>query len=246
MDLEIKEKFIKLWKKYFKGYELPITFYYTNNPEGVEKAKLENAGCFICDLNDIRKGKSLFFDEKSIGCGGGKRYLGFVEELRPGFEYFLSYGIEGKMEGERYKKNPELVKQLLDNMPNFKAPARYMVFKRWDNLKENDTPEVVIFFVNADVLSGLFTLANYDVKGLNGVISPMGSGCSSIVYHPYLETNSQNPKAIIGMFDISARPCVERDILTFAVPFKRFTEMIDNMEESFLITDSWTRIKNRI
>ncbi len=46
--------------------------------------------------------------------------------------------------------------------PAFKAPARYAIFKRWDMLDESDNPEVVIFFSQADVLSGLFTLANYD------------------------------------------------------------------------------------
>jgi len=29
----------------------------------------------------------------------------------PHFEYFLSCGIPGKLEGERYKKSPELVKE---------------------------------------------------------------------------------------------------------------------------------------
>lgn len=28
----------------------------------------------------------------------------------PNFEYFLSCGIPGKLEGERYKKTPELVR----------------------------------------------------------------------------------------------------------------------------------------
>jgi hypothetical protein len=31
-----------------------------------------------------------------------------------------------------------------------------------------------------------------------------------------------------------------------AVPMKKFTAMVDNMEESFLITDSWQIIQQRI
>ena len=48
------------------------------------------------------------------------------------------------------------------------------------------------------------------------------------------------------MFDVSARPFVPRDVLTFSVPVNKFATMIDNMEESFLITDSWARVKRRI
>lgn len=38
------------------------------------------------------------------------------------------------------------------------------------------------------------------------------------------------------MFDISARPLVEKDVLTFAAPMKKFQTMVANMDESFLIT----------
>jgi len=48
------------------------------------------------------------------------------------------------------------------------------------------------------------------------------------------------------MFDVSARPFVPKEILSFAAPWKKFTRMIENMEESFLITQSWERVKKRI
>jgi hypothetical protein len=48
------------------------------------------------------------------------------------------------------------------------------------------------------------------------------------------------------MFDPSARPCVPADVLTFAVPMKKFEKMLSYMEESFLITDTWNEIRNRI
>jgi hypothetical protein len=89
--------------------------------------------CVIADLSKVRRGNPLCFDADSIGCGGGKRYLGFAEEVMPNFEYFLSCGIPGKLEGERYKKSPALVRQVMEKLPEFKAPARFIVFKRWDN-----------------------------------------------------------------------------------------------------------------
>ena len=152
--------------------------------------------------------------------------LKFRDKLAPNFEYFLSCGIPGKLEGERYKKSPELVKELLERWPKFKAPARFIVFKPWDKLEAADNPDVVIFFSKPDVLSGLYTLANYDESDPDAVIAPMGSGCSSIVQNPYLEKDSAHPRGVIGMFDSSARPFVAPDELTFAAPINKFTQMV--------------------
>jgi hypothetical protein len=150
------------------------------------------------------------------------------------------------MEGERYKRSPELVERYLESQPTFEAPARNIVFERWDNLDENGSPEVVVFFATPDVLSGLFTLANFDEVDPQAVIAPFGSGCASIVYHPYQELQSERPRAVLGMFDVSARPCVPRDVLTFAVPWPKFVDMVDQMDESFLITNSWHKVRSRI
>jgi len=247
MDIEIKGKFIRLWKKYFNNAELPVTFYYSDNPGQSELVQPGSvARCVIGALVEVRKGRSFSFNADSIGCLGGRRYLGFVESIMPDFEYFLSCGIPGKMEGERYKKSPELVREMMKNWPNFKAPAPFAIFKRWDNLDREDSPEVVIFFAQPDVLSGLFTLANFDESQPEEVFAPMGSGCSSIVAYPYLEKDSPYPRAIIGMFDPSARPYVPRDVLSFSVPMTKFVTMIENVEESFLITDTWKRLRKRI
>jgi uncharacterized protein (DUF169 family) len=247
MDMELKENFIKLWKKYFINAELPITFYYTDEEGQAEIAKPGSIPrCIIGALSNVRKGRSYCFDAGSIGCFGGKRYLGFAEKIRPNFEYFLSCGIPGELEGERYKKSPEIVKELMTKQPVFKAPARYIVFKRWDMLEASDKPEVVIFFARPDVLSGLFTLAGFDVSEPNGVIAPFSSGCAAIVQNPYLEKDSSEPRGIIGMFDVSARPYVRADELTFAAPMNKFETMVGNMEESFLITQSWKMVQKRI
>ena len=48
------------------------------------------------------------------------------------------------------------------------------------------------------------------------------------------------------MFDISARPHVTGNTLTFAVPLRRFEQMVLNMDESFLITESWQAVRNRL
>ena len=247
MDMEIKEKFLGLWDKYFDGAELPIVFYYADEPGAVELVKPSSGHrCIMVELSKVRAGRCLCFDSQSVGCFGGKRYLGFTDEVMPNFEYFLSYGIPGKLEGERYKKSPEVVKEMMKKMPEFKAPGRFIVFKRWDMLEEKDEPDVVIFFACPDVLSGLFTLANFDEAVINAVFAPFAAGCGSIVRYPYLEKASEHPRAVLGMFDVSARPFVSKDTLSFSVPMVKFMRMVENMEESFLTTVSWDKVKQRM
>lgn len=247
MNLDFKSKFQVLWQRYFNHAELPLTFYYTKEEEHAELVKPNTMPrCFIGALSHVRKGRPLCFNVDSVGCPGGKRYLGFTKGLMPDFEYFLSCGMPGKMEGERYKKTPEIVKESMNYWPRFEAPAPFIVFKRWDMLEETDTPEVVIFFAEPDVLSGLFTLFNFDEARQDRVIAPFGAGCNTIVQYPYLESGSNHPRAVIGMFDISARPFVNENTLTFTVPLGKLTSMMENMEESFLITKSWRLVQRRI
>ncbi len=247
MEKSYIELFSKKWSEYFGSADLPITFFYTGRADDLDLADTKNEHrCLIGNLNRVREGHSFVYTADSPGCTGGKRYTGFSQKLRPSFEYFLSCGIPGEMEGERYKKSPELVREFLKETPPFHAPAPYLVFKRWDRLSDDENPAAVIFFAAADVLSGLFTLANYDWAEAQGVIAPMGSGCSSIISRPLEEAKTGRPRCVLGMFDVSARPCVPEDTLTFSVPTNRFIEMIDNVEESFLITNSWKSVKQRM
>jgi uncharacterized protein (DUF169 family) len=247
MNKEIRDHFISQWKKYFNNSDLPITFYYTDNPvHAPEFQPSEKRSCIICELQKVRSGHSLSFSADSVKCGGGKRYLGFAEGMRPNFEYFLSCGIENKMEGERYIRTPELVLELMKNQINVAIPGKYIVFKRWDLLEEYDNPDAVIFFATPDILSGLFTLANYDQSEPNSTFSPFGAGCGSIVYFPYIEKDAVRPRAVLGMFDVSARPCVPAGNLSFAVPMNKFLKMISYMDESFLITESWRKVQKRL
>ncbi len=246
MDKRSKEKFLGLWEKYFPGAELPIIFFYTDDESRTNDCTNAEHRCVIANLTKVRKGAALRLDVNSIKCAGGKRYLGFSKTLRPNFEYFLSQGIPGKLEGERYKKSPQIVRKFMEKRNDFEAPAKYIVFKRLDLLQESENPEVVIFFARPDVLAGLFTLASFDEAEDSGVITPFGAGCGSIVLYPYLENKSKRPRCILGMFDPSARPYVPADVLSFAVPIKKFLRMVDNMKDSFLITPTWDKIRQRI
>jgi uncharacterized protein (DUF169 family) len=247
MNTELKNNFIHLWQKYFGKSELPIIAYFSEGTGNARQApRPKGRSCLICELAKVRNGESYYYNKETIACGGAKRYLGYSADIMPNFEYFLSCGIPGKMEGERYIRTPEMVKEIQRNQVQIPANGRNIIFKRWDKSDENDQPELVIFFAKPDVLSGLFTLANFDQTEPNTTIAPFGAGCGSIIHYPYLEINSDRPRAVIGLFDPSARPCVGENVLSFSFPFVKFEKMISYMEESFLITDTWTTVLKRI
>jgi hypothetical protein len=48
------------------------------------------------------------------------------------------------------------------------------------------------------------------------------------------------------MFDVSARPMVENEILTLAMPYPIFLKLLENVSGSFLETESWKKVLQRI
>ncbi len=247
MDSQTQSHFMDQWSKYFPGAELPVAYFYTDCPSPADQEASQVVDrCLIGNLKRARQGFPFVYDVHTKGCSGGKRYTGFSDELRPHFDYFLSCGIPGELEGERYKRDPALVQDYLLQHPPFDAPGTYLVFKRWDKLTDRDEPLAVIFFATGDVLSGLFALANFDMAEPDGVITPMGSGCGQIAGYPLEQAKMEKPRCVLGLFDVSARPHVGKDELTFSIPIKRFEQMIGYMDESFLITGSWQKIRNRM
>ena len=245
MKLEKRDKFLGLWAKYFNNAELPITFQYSD--EDKNALIPEDPGghrCVIAQLLKVRKGESLCFLDRSVTCIGGKRYLMFSDSMPPGFECYISHYPDGH--GERYKLFPGQVTSFWDNLPKLPTKGEHLVFKRWDKLGENDEPDAVIFFATPDVLSGLFTLTCFDSTAEDAVIAPFGAGCTNIVYYPYREQLKGSNRAVLGLMDPSARKLAKSDLVTFSIPMTKFMKMIDQMEESFLVTDTWKIIQKRI
>lgn len=247
MNVQFQQEFQNKWEHYFPGAELPVAYSYTDEVSAAERADSQDEEhCVIASFQRVRQGHTFVYGADSPGCKGWRRYTGFSQSLRPKFEFFLSCGIPGEIEGERYKKSPDLVASYLESHPAFEAPGHFLVFKRWDKLAGNDKPFAVTFFASADVLSGLFALANYDRSDAFGVISPAGSGCATIVNYPYWEAQSDQPSCVLGMFDVTARSQVPAPFLTFTIPFKRFEQMVANMDESFLTTAAWETVRARL
>ncbi|MGZ3603869.1 MAG: DUF169 domain-containing protein [Thermodesulfobacteriota bacterium] len=240
----------EMWKQFRETLgltESPLGIYYTNDkPEGVTP-KEGLSGCMIGLLQNARKkGKTIYFDKSHFGCPGGAYYMGFFESPRPNIEYFLSCGIPGELEGERYIKTPERAREYFSKMIPRRAPAIYCVFKPIERFQDGPDPEVVALFATPDILSGLFTLINYAMERTDAVYAPFGSGCGTILTYPLKEAGKEQPHAILGMFDVSARPTVEKEILTIAMPYSLFLKLLENVSGSFLQTESWKKVLHRI
>jgi hypothetical protein len=181
------------------------------------------------------------------GCPGCGYHLGFINELGPQFRYFLSCGIPGEMEGEGFKKTPELADAMMqnDDYRHLPAPKDYCLFKPVSRLKPEDRPESVFFLVNPDQLSALIVLANYDIPGNDGATTLFGSGCDSLVFYPRHETMGKK-RGIIGLTDITVRKYLAPYILSFAIPYDRGLEMESNVPGSFLGRKAWHEVKMRI
>ena len=223
----------------------PVAVFRTEHlPENARQFKPGVWGCVIAMLNAAAlKGITAAFDIETVACNGGKAGLG-LKPFEPGFiEYFLSVGGKGPKPGEHYKKTPELALEYILNTPKVKT-ENYIVFKPLNEI-EDEIPEEIVFLVNADQMSGLATLANYDNDRQDNVRMLFGAGCmQSVLYGLNEGENGKN--CYVGLTDPSARKCIAADILSFSIPYCRFLEMEENVSGSFLETDTWKMIMKRI
>ena len=232
----------------------PVAIIFTNEkPEGAMQFREETKwGCVVALLTAAAKGKTAVIDRKTCPCGGGRVGLGFQDgfntEIPGGFDYFLSTGRgEGYPEGEHYRKTPERAREYAEALPTADIPFTYLIFKPLSEVDlAKETPQEVVFYVNPDQLTALVVLANYDRPAGENVIIPHAAGCQSVGIIPYREAQSELPRAVVGMLDVSARPMVPADTLTFTVPFAMYLEMEADAEGSFLSHKAWQKVKERI
>lgn len=242
----------------------PVAILWTDEkPEDGIQFKEGRRGCVGAMLVAASKGRVAFFDRKTTGCGGGITGLGFgsYNNFPGGIEKFLSTGnkelckteqgqkmaaaMPNLIEGERYFKTPEVAKQFVDLLPIQDTPFQYVVFKPMEKVTNEETPKVVTFLANPDQLSALLVLANYEAEHNLNVIAPMGAGCHTIGIIPYEEEESESPRAVLGLFDITVRKYVDKNTLSFAIPYKLFKRMESNVEGSFLERKEWIEIMER-
>lgn len=233
----------------------PVAVILTNEKpaEGIQ-FKEGRFGCVGSMLLQASAGKTTIFDRRTFGCPGGGVGLGFGD-CYTGFpiEQLLSTGGTAKLangqtmemgEGERFFDSPATTRKWVDTMPMRSIPTEYVVFRP---LAEVDSPPenaLVVLFVNPDQLSACITLVGYRRGSVENAIAPWGAGCQAVLF-ALAEAEREQPRGVIGFFDISQRHRIDRDILTFTVPWSLFTEMEANAADSFLRTEAWQKLRAR-
>ena len=254
----------------------PVSVVLTDEkPDNAVEFKKGKFGCVMALLSAAARGRQAVASRETVTCPGGGTGLGFGNQFEnlPGgvdvFCRFLSVGNEGYEPGmqitdmmkpfvteevydnfkygERYLKTPELVMKFIECLPITNIPFEYVVFKplgHVDNKKEK--PVTVTFFADMDQLSALVVLANYGRESNENVIIPQAAGCQSIGIYPFNEALREQPRAVIGLVDITARIQIKRqlkdDVMSFAVPFVMFQEMEANVPGSFLERNTWKEL----
>ncbi|MEW5763148.1 MAG: DUF169 domain-containing protein [Bacillota bacterium] len=228
------------------AYNPVAVFYSETPPEGAMKFKRCGAGCVLALFKAVQKDMPAVVSAEAYGCYGGGFYLGYRDTIFDNFPAFLSTGLEGRFEGEGFKKTPALAEVFFEEAAKRPpAPHRYCVFKPLSQLAPGETPEVVIYLVNADQLSALVTLANYARPSNDNVIVRFAAGCQSLVALPRLEARREIPRAVIGLVDVSTRHYFPPDTLSFSVPYSMYLELLDNVAGSFLEKPDWLNLKRQ-
>lgn len=229
----------------------PIAIYFTNDrPEGAISLPEGKWACVVGMVTAAMRGRTVALSRKTVTCWGGGVGMCFgnwYPNFPGGIEYFLSTGRgEGYRAGELYKQSPELAKTFVDALPMTDVEAEYVVLCPLDLVPAGTEPDVVVMYANCDQLSALVVLSNYDREGGENVVFPFSAGCQSICLLPYAERLKDKPRSVVGMADISARPLIDKDLLSFAVPYKRFVELEANVEECFFTAEAWQRVAPRL
>ncbi|UCZ55703.1 DUF169 domain-containing protein [Desulfurispirillum indicum] len=265
-------------REYLKLETQPVaTLWLDRAPEERLQFEKGRRGCILSLIAASAKGRVSALDHESFGCPGGGVGMGYGNQYEnfPGgidcFARFLSSGnkgypkgeavasaLEGKapqhfiheyLNGEGYIKTPELVEDFMGRL-GFMDIGKVTVFKPLDRVEPGEEPVVVTIFCNADQLSALVVLCNSFQEGIDNVMSPFGAGCQSMGLLAYHQLAAERPKAIIGLFDITARNTLKgslgENLLSFSVPYSLFVRMEEEADGSFLARKPWQKLTGSV
>lgn len=198
---------------------------------------------FSCIMGNIwlarKKKKAAWLSYEDCGCLGGGLHTGMYDSPMLTNAKFISTGdLQNNMEGEHFLPSEECAMRYLESVVN-KAPAKYAVFMPLDHFTEANLPLTVIFFMRAEALSGLITLARFATGDTDCIATPFTSACGSLLTWPLIYQKQGKEKAVLDGFDLSARKYMKTDELSLAMPLHMYQKMLDAMEDSSLTRKIW-------
>ena len=233
-----------------------------------------NRGCVMSFVaQTIAKRKTTYFGRENIACGGVSSGFGwgtgFANEEAMDFQAtFLSCGIDSAPDkeiyeerlnnmpkhtsemfkiGERIYSDFETAKTCIKNRPIYDE-GKYVIFKGLENLKEGEIPQSVIFTVNPIELTAIIQInSSFRIDG-NCILTPQASACQAIGCFTFEQSESDDPKPILGPIDFAGRSKMKHfipdDYLTLSMPWKLFLKLEEISEKSVLQTGMFIKFNN--
>lgn len=242
--IEIAKAFSEALK--LNKHKLCGVYFSDEKPENALELKKKGNGCIVPLILKASTGMPLVVSEESTGWPCSAFYLGFQDTIFDGIEYFLSHKEDFWRPCERFIQNPAMAKAFVENVNAVKPDKPYLVVKPLEDFLPDEEPESVLFFVNADQLSALVFLSHFDAPGsMDRVLAPFASACMALVTLPLKLARGKEEKAVMGLFDLSARTRMPYDLLSYAMPYTFLKKLAGFLPESFISTETWNTVKER-
>ena len=252
----------------------PIVLLKTDTkPEDAIGPKTGKGGCVMSFVaQTIAKRKTTYFGREHITCGGISVGFGWgsgmANEDAIDFQAtFLSLGVDSAPNREEYEKRLENMAKPTSEMfrhgeriycdfDTAKAGIKsrpvydegeYVIFKGLENLEDGEIPKSVIFTVNPIELTALIQI-NSSFRDNNASIwTPQASACQAIGNFTFRESESDDPKPVLGPIDFAGRSkmkhFIPNDYLTVSMPWELFLKLEEVGKNSVLQTDLWKKFK---
>lgn len=220
--------------------------------------------------------KTAAFDRMTYGCPGAMAGLGFGTGYPgafggAGIEFmscFFSKGLKSSKDakkysgilshvpdrerdkflyGERFHKTPEKAARWMEHdLPKTDIRENYVLYIPLEEVHSPEIPVVVVFVADALQLSGLITLAGAVIEGIDPVIVPPGAACQQIGAYAYDQARSDNPRAVLGYTDLSARYSIghilDNRYLTLALPYSLYRRMEEEAVDGVFDGPLWKKL----
>jgi len=205
---------------------------------------------FSCLMGNVwlarKKKRPACLDRERYGCVGGAFYAGFHKPQLEFVGHYISTGIPGALEGERFLPSAAAASDFFARIDPRPAPARYCVIKPLSLFQEGETPEVVAFFCRGEELAALCQLVFFATGDIEAVAAPFGAGCSNLLTWPLHYAAQGKPRAVLGGMDASCRKFYKTDELSLAMPFGLFQTVLQAWPDSFLMTKTWRGARKKV
>lgn len=236
----------------------PVGVFFGNTSARCDvEAAPRRRNCVILFLLSAAHGHVACLDEESCTCAGGAVGACFGDGFarrNPNIHHMLSQGMGDATpagaspmmrEGERFYCDSDVAMKWRRSLPLSERAYPRIVFaplSRWD---EVGTPDLVLVFAKPDQLSALVAMLGFHNGQSLNVLAPFGAACQSIMFAAE-QIDASEPKAIMGLFDISQRRAALTDYLSLTMPVALWNGITRDLDKSCLTTHSWKAIEPRL